>query len=337
LIDASPMKMPVFLRSLMMLLPLLALSPARADVPARGERGVAEWLQRIHEASRRRTYIGTLVVSSAGALSSSRVWHVCDGKQQIERVESLTGAPRSTFRRNDEVVTFSPQTRVVVMERHESLGVFPQLLKSTNAAIDQYYGARVQGSARVAGFDADIVELAPRDRLRFGYRIWSEKRTGLMLRMQTLDLQGQVLEETAFSELQMDAPVSMDKLQRMMTDTGGYRVESPVSTRTSPAAEGWRLEQEIAGFKPVGCYRRAIAAGGDAVQWVFSDGLATVSLFIEPYDARRHTQEGRHAMGATHALTQRARSVGSAWWLTLVGEVPPATLRAFAQVVERQP
>jgi sigma-E factor negative regulatory protein RseB len=335
--DVSPMRTPLLLRSLLMLVLLLALAPARADVPAGGERGLSEWLQRLHDASRRRAYIGTLVVSSGGALSSARVWHVCDGKQQLERVESLTGTPRSTFRRNDEVVTFSPQSRVVVTERRESLGLFPQLLKSADAAIDQHYGARVQGSARVAGFDADIVELAPRDRLRFGYRIWSEKKTGLMLKMQTLDLQGQVLEDMAFSELQLDAPVSMDKLQRMMTDTEGYRVESPVSTRTTAAAEGWRMGQEVAGFKPMGCYRRPLAAGGDAVQWVFSDGLATVSLFIEPYDARRHTQEGRQSMGATHALAQRARGAGSAWWLTLVGEVPPATLRAFAQGVERLP
>lgn len=328
---------PVLLRGLLALLLVLGHVPVQAEIPSGGERGLVEWLQRMHDASRRRAYIGTLVVSSGGALSSARVWHVCDGKQQIERVESLTGAPRSTFRRNDEVITFSPQSRVVVTEKRESLGLFPQLLKSPEAPIAQHYGARVQGTGRVAGFEADILEVAPRDRLRYGYRIWSEKKTGLMLKMQTLDHQGQVLEEVAFSELQLDAPVSMDKLERMMSDTGGYRIESPVMTRTTAAAEGWRLAQEVAGFRTMGCYRRPLAAGGDALQWVFSDGLATISLFIEPYDPRRHAQEGQQSMGATHALVQRARGAGSAWWLTLVGEVPPATLRALAQGIERLP
>jgi sigma-E factor negative regulatory protein RseB len=68
------------------------------------------------------------------------------------------------------------------------------------------------------------------------------------------------------------------------------------------------------------------------MQWVFSDGLASVSLFVEPFDARRHGQEGLMAAGATHTLTRRVQD----WWLTAVGEVPPQTLRAFAQSLERR-
>ncbi|MBX9871383.1 MAG: MucB/RseB C-terminal domain-containing protein [Burkholderiaceae bacterium] len=333
------MKVIALLRLVLPLALLLALAPAGADTPAAvpGERSISEWLQRMHEASRRRAYIGTLVVSSGSAISSARVWHVCDGRQQMERVEALTGTPRSTFRRNDEVITFSPQSRVAVVEKRESLGLFPQLLKVVDAAIDQNYGASTQGSERVAGFEADVVQLQPRDGLRFGYRIWSEKKTGLMLKLQTLDAQGRVLEQVAFSELQLDAPVSMDKLKRMMSDTDGYKLETPALVKTTPQAEGWRLAQEVPGFRPMSCYRRPAPAGGEALQWVFSDGLATVSLFIEPYDPRRHVQEGQQAMGATHALVQRGRGAGAAWWLTLVGEVPAQTLQAFAQGLERLP
>ncbi len=301
------------------------------------ERSISDWLLRMHEASRRRAYIGTLVVSSGGSMASSRVWHVCDGQQQMERVESLTGAPRSTFRRNDEVMTFSPQSRVVVSEKREALGLFPHLLKSVDAAIEQFYSASPQGSERVAGFEADIVQLQPRDNLRFGYRIWSEKRTGLVVKLQTLDALGRVLEQVAFSELQLDAPVSMDKLNRMMGNTEGYKVETPALVKTTPGAEGWRLAQEVPGFRAMSCYRRPSAAGGEAVQWVFSDGLASVSFFIETYDPRRHSQEGQQALGATHALVRRVHGGNTAWWLTLVGEVPPQTLQAFAQALERVP
>ncbi len=333
------MRLIASLRLLLSLVLLLGLLPAGADTPvaAPGERSISEWLQRMHEASRRRAYIGTLVVSSDGAMSSARVWHICDGRQQMERVEALTGTPRSTFRRNDEVITFSPQSRVAVVEKRESLGLFPQLLKSPDAAIEQFYGASMQGSERVAGFEADVVQLQPRDGWRFGYRIWSEKKTGLMVKLQTLDGQGRVLEQVAFSELQLDVPVSMDKLKRMMGATDGYRLEKPALVKTTPQAEGWKLAQEVPGFRSMSCYRRPAPAGGDALQWVFSDGLATVSVFIEPYDPRRHAQEGQQAMGATHALVQRGRGTGAAWWLTLVGEVPPQTLQAFAQGLERLP
>ena len=107
------------------------------------ERSISEWLIRIHEASRRRAYVGTFVVSAGGSLSSSRIWHVCDGEQQMERVESLTGTPRATFRRNDQVITFLPESHVAVNEKRESLSLFPNLLQNDSNEIilkfEKYY------------------------------------------------------------------------------------------------------------------------------------------------------------------------------------------------------
>lgn len=334
----APRLVGLLLASLLLAwLPARAAEPAGAAPAAATERSLSDWLLRMHEASRRRAYVGTLVVSAGGHMSSSRVWHVCNGAQQLERVDALTGAPRSTFRRNDEVITFSPQTRVAVAEKREALTLFPHLLQSTDAALEQHYSASVQGSERVAGFEADVVQLSPRDRLRFGYRIWSEQRSGLVLKLQTLDEQGKVLEQVAFSELQLDAPVSMEQIARMMGQTEGYTVVSPQVVKTTAAAEGWRLAQEVPGFRSMSCLRRPSGSGAPAVQWVFSDGLASVSLFIEPFDPRRHAQEGLQEMGATRALTRRLAARGGPWWLTLVGEVPAQTLQAFAQALERTP
>ncbi|WP_296529704.1 MucB/RseB C-terminal domain-containing protein [Rhodoferax sp.] len=301
------------------------------------QRSVNEWLQRMHDASRQRAYVGTFVVAGGGRLSSARIWHVCDGTQQMERVESLTGAPRSTFRRNDQVLTFLPESRVVLAEKRESLGLFPQLLQSTSAAIGQYYGARELGSERVAGFEADVLELRPTDRLRFGYRAWIEKNTGLTVKLQTLDSQGQVLEQAAFSELKFEAPVGMAQLEQMMGRTEGYRLEKPEMRKTTAEAQGWALKQSVPGFQPMSCYQRSVNGSpqsqeAQTLQWIFSDGLASVSLFIEPFVAERHGQPKNLAMGATHTLTRRL----GAWWLTAVGEVPTETLVAFAQALERQ-
>lgn len=307
--------------------------PARkADgrAEARGERTVSEWLLRMHEASRNRSYVGTFVVSSSsGAMSSARIWHACDGQRQIERVESLTGAPRQTFRRDDEVLTFVPETKTVRSERRESLGLFPDLLNPGETAIPEFYAARHLGRDRVAGYDADVVQVAPKDSLRFGYRIWSERKSGLVVKLQTLDADGTVLEQAAFSELQLDAPVRMDKLAQMMAVPAGWRVEKAEAVKTTAAAEGWGLKNPVAGFKPMSCYKRP-AEG--VLQWIFSDGLASVSLFVENYDGQRHQQEGVFASGATHTLMRRVQD----WWLTAVGEVPPQTLKAFAASLERR-
>jgi sigma-E factor negative regulatory protein RseB len=300
------------------------------------ERSITDWLMRMHEASRLRSYIGTLVVSSNnGVMSSVRVWHACEAGQQIERVESLTGAPRSSIRRNDEVTTFLPESRVVRTEKSEPLGMFPALVDSNESSIPEFYTARRIGADRVAGFATEVVELAPKDTLRFGYRVWSEKKTGLVVKLQTMDGDGKVLEQAAFSELQLDAPVRPAKLGRMMTPPPGWRIEKAEAVKTDAAAEGWSIRSAVAGFKPVSCYRRPLAGATSAqatLQWIFSDGLAAVSLFLEPYDQQRHVQEGLFSSGATQTLTQRVQD----WWLTAVGEVPPQTLKAFAQSLERR-
>jgi sigma-E factor negative regulatory protein RseB len=297
---------------------------------------LAQWLQRVHEAARTRTYTGTVVVSSAeGAMSSARVWHACDAGQQVERVDSLTGTPRTTFRRNDQVMTFLPQTHVAVSERRESLGLFPQRLGAQDAPIDTYYRASAQGHERVAGFEADVVQLAPRDALRYGYRVWTERQSGLVVKMQTLDTQGHVLEQVVFSELHFDGTLSADKLGHMMDDTRGYHVVSPAQAHSEPEQEGWRLAHEVPGFRPAGCYHRAGDGNGASMQWVFSDGLATVSLFVEPYDVHRHSVTVLQSMGATHAYGQRLAGAAADWWLTAVGEVPAQTLQLFARELER--
>lgn len=315
----------------------LAGLAAQAQAPARsGERSVGEWLQRMQEASRQRSYIGTFVVSSAdGAMASARIWHACDAEHQVERVEVLSGTPRSTIRRNDQVVTFLPGARVVRSEKRESLGMFTELVKSSDSSIGEFYAAKKVGTDRVAGFDADVVQLAPKDTLRFGYRIWSEKKSGLVVKLQTLDTEGNVIEQAAFSELQLDAPVRMDKLTQMMATPEGWRVERSDAARTTAAAEGWTLKAAVAGFKPMSCYKRpagAAASPEGTMQWVFSDGLASVSLFVEPYDSQRHQREGMYASGATQSMTRRIQD----WWLTVVGEAPQQTLRAFAQSLERR-
>ena len=299
------------------------------------ERGVAEWLVRLQQATSRQSYMGTFVVSSpSGALSSSRIWHVCEGDVQLERVDALTGTPRTTLRRNESVMTFLPQSRTVRTEERDAMGVFPNLLTpGQDFATAEYYHARQVGQGRVAGHDADIVLLRPRDDKRFGYRIWSEQRTGLVVMTQTLDARGQVLEQAAFSELRLDVPAQAEPLQQMMAATDGYRIERAEHVRSSPEAEGWRLKAEVAGFRTQQVYRRKAP---DAVQWIFSDGLATVSLFLEPFDARRHGQAGAAAMGATHTLSRRVPSADGGWWVTAVGEVPARTLQAFADNLERR-
>ena len=316
-----------------------AVTQAANVAPQAAEpKSINDWLLRLHEASKRRSYIGTYVVSSGGQMQSAKIWHVCEGAQQVERVESLTGAPRSSFRHNDKVVTFMPEQKVVRSEKREVMGSFPELVQSSDNRIAEFYKLKTEGVERIAGLESDVVLLIPKDSMRFGYRVWTEQKKGLVVKLQTLDSDGRVLEQAAFSELLMDAPVKMDKLLQMMGKVDGYRVEESALVKTTASAEGWRLSAPVAGFKPMSCYKRPIAgasagvAGDEPMQWVFSDGLASVSLFVEPFDRQRHNKESGMSMGATHTIT---RQLGS-YWLTAMGEVPMSTLKLFASGLERK-
>ena len=126
--------------------------PSATSTPAQNvgaeSKSINDWLMRMHEASRKRAYIGTFVVSSGGTMSSAKIWHVCEGNQQMERVETLTGAPRSIFRLNDQVVTFMPDHKVVRSENSESTGMFPPLRQSTDGPITDFPTIRHAGGQR---------------------------------------------------------------------------------------------------------------------------------------------------------------------------------------------
>ena len=136
--------------------------------------------------------------------------------------------------------------------------------------------------------------------------------------------------------IQIDAPVKIDKLVQLMGKLDGYRVEKSPIVKTSASAEGWTLKSAVPGFSSKNCYKRPAGSvngvfRGEALQWIFSDGLASVSIFLEPFDRQRHERESTLSLGATQTLT---RQLGD-FWLTVVGEVPMATLRVFASGLER--
>lgn len=309
-------------------------------------RSLNDWLMRMHEASRNRSYIGTFVVSAGGAISSAKIWHACEGGEQMERVETLTGPPRSIFRHNGQVVTFMPDNKLARIEKRDSLGLFPELVQSGNSRIADFYKLRQDGIERVAGVDSDIIVLSPKDNLRFGFRVWTERQSGLVLKLQTLDTDGRVLEQAAFSELQFDAPVKINKLVEMMGKTEGWRIEKPLLLKTTAMAEGWVLKTPVAGFNSISCFKRPATAligatanvpassmtAGGSLQWIFSDGLASVSIFVEPLDRQRHLGQINSSVGATQTLSRQL----DVYWITVMGEVPMPTLRLFADGLERK-
>lgn len=319
-------------------LPRVASAQAAAGEGSGGD-GASQWLRRIQQAAANNSYQGTLVFNGGGTVSSSRVTHICDGRQQYERLEVLDGRARLQYRHNDQLVTLWPEHKQASIEQRDVVAEFPALPASAAGRAPEHYELRVVGRDRLAGREVDVLLLKPRDRLRYAQRLWADRETGLLLRSDLLGGAGEVLESAAFSDVQIGGKLAPESILRPMKRLEGYRVLRPVVERTQLDAEGWVMGRPVPGFQLVSCTRRPLAVeAGDGgrlppvLQSVFSDGLAQVSVFIEPYDAQRHRQTLGTNLGATHTLMVRRGD----WWLTVVGEVPMATLQQFEAALERR-
>jgi sigma-E factor negative regulatory protein RseB len=203
---------------------------------------------------------------------------------------------------------------------------------------EEQYELREQGIEHVAGREAQILLLSPRDEYRFAQRLWIDSRTGLMLRADVLGPRHQVLESSAFSQVEIGVKPRPQSVLQPMKQLEGYRQVRPAQVATQLESNGWALKSVVPGFQLSSCTRRTLdpedgaAAPAPVLQAVFSDGLTHVSMFIEAIDRQRHKQPLLTQMGATHTLMQAHGD----WWVTVMGDVPASTLKHFHQALERR-
>ncbi|KAF1030361.1 MAG: Sigma factor AlgU regulatory protein MucB [Burkholderia plantarii] len=334
-------RLPALVLCTAALLSVHALAHAQQPIdPAAGPKAVATWLDRIQQAAQQQNYEGTFVYQRGAYVQSSHIAHIAAKGGEYEQIESLDGKPRKLLRHNDDLYTFVPERHLCVVERRQNRDSFPSLLGASGDQVLAVYDAKPLGNDRVAGLDAQVVELVPKDAYRFTYKLWTDVRTGLLLRSQTLDADDHVLEQVAFSQLQIGTadPARKAAIAAGMRNLTGWTV---VKTPVAPVdieAQGWQIAPSVAGFRKIREVRRpmaARAAGEPPIsvdQAVFTDGLATISVFLEPVE-KGTRKEGAGSTGATHVLVKRRGD----FWITLLGEVPPAALQRFSAAIEYKP
>lgn len=317
------------------------VTSAYADASALSPSEARQWLQRVHAAAHARNYQGVLVFSADGVLSSSRVAHFSDGRRSFERVETLDGTAQVTYRLDDRVYSLWPKSKLAVIEdRDPSQGSLRRVIEPR---AEQHYVLSLQGQDRVAGRDAQVLLLQPRDSYRFAQRLWVDTQTGLLLRADVLGAKHRVLESSAFSEVAIDVKPKPESVLQPISHLQGWHIVRPAQDNTRLDAEGWALRAAVPGFVLASCSRRMLDAtapaalhesAAPALQVVFSDGLTHVSVFVEALDPSRHRQALLAHSGAMNTLMQR---YGNDWWITVMGDVPVDTLKQFFAALERQP
>lgn len=312
-----------------------ASAAAQSNDPLVVRREVSAWLNRIHAAARNENYEGTFVFQRGGMIQSSRIVHVAEHHgDEYERLESLDGRPRTMLRHNDDVYTFIPERRLCIVDQRQSKITFPALVGSDSSTVLDVYIPRLMGVERVAGVDSQVIELDPKDHYRFGYKLWADQRTGLLLRAQTLGPDGHVLEQIAFSQIQIGSDDDHNSIAAGIRNLAGWHVIHGATSSVDMAAQGWTIKPNVAGFKEIRQLRRPMAplVSGEPVevdQAVFSDGLSAISVFVQPGE-KGARKEGYGSSGATHIMIKRMGN----FWITLLGEVPLDTLQEFAVAIK---
>ncbi len=224
---------------------------AQGDDSAATRKSAAELLNRIHDAAQQQNYEGTFVYQRGTTVQSSRITHSAarsDG--EFESLESLDGKPRRMLRHDDDMYTFVPERHLVVVEKRQNKDSFPSLLTTSSDQVLTVYEPKMLGPDRVAGIDSQVIELDPKDAMRFAYKLWADSKTGL-LRAQTLGPDGQVLEQLSFSQVQIGGSVDRAAIASGIKNIAGWTVVRPPVQPVDMEAQGWKITPAIPGFREI--------------------------------------------------------------------------------------
>ncbi|MDD5250548.1 MAG: MucB/RseB C-terminal domain-containing protein [Rhodocyclaceae bacterium] len=300
--------------------------PAWAEAPP----DALQWLYRVADAARKLTYTGTFIYQSGARTETSRITHLVEAGNELERIEVLDGSPREVLRHNDEVKCFLPETHLLIVEqRSTNRQSFPALLPTSLVGLTEHYTIRKGATSRVAGFESQAIIIEPKDDLRYGHQFWIDRRTGMLLKAELIGEHGDTIETFAFTELRIGGPVDRQALQSRPDKAGGdWKV---VNIRTTRGDDNqWLFNAPLAGFRKVMGMRRQMRPDVPEMNHiVFSDGLAAFSVFIEPL-AGSKPETGQFAMGTINVY----KRIAADHLLVVMGDLPPASLKKLADGME---
>ena len=281
-----------------------------------------DWLERMNTAISTRNYDGTFFHVRGGQVETLRIIHRVQEGAVSERLVSLDGSGREFIRTGTELTCYLPDERVVLVEQRPAeallLGNLPQFDGSTAA----HYDMRHMERGRLMGRAARIVEVAPRDEFRYGYRLWIDEETAMPLKTQLCDGEGNVVEQVVFASLELPDRIP-DSAFKPQVATEGFRWLRPaagvLAAGVGAAANGppvlWDAMKLPPGFRITSRATQLMAGSESPVSHVvLSDGVASVSVFVE---ART---EARGAAGPARKLTTQATQMGSSAAFSAEGE-----------------
>jgi sigma-E factor negative regulatory protein RseB len=314
-----------------LLLSVVSLTTFAADDP---------WflLEKTAYAARELNYQGIFVYQNGKESHSVQITHMNQAGQEMTRNIVLDNRPqpgqaREVYRQGDNIVILRPHNQTMVIEKRRGQNLFPAMIPTNIQAIKANYIAELAGMEAIAGREAQIINLIPNDGYRYSYKIWADTQYGLLLKMALLDNKKQTLEHIAFSELSTLDSQDINWFQPKIDVTKQYVTKDYDTENTLNHRQvhtNWVVADLPIGYVKVD-HRALIVPGKTTTvdQMIFSDGIGSVSVFIEPITKGMRPKMGHMQMGSTNMCA----NVIDGHQVNVVGEVPETTCRQIAKAV----
>ncbi len=276
------------MRTLLALVALATAGPLAAN-------DWAQWFARAERAQRSLNFDGVLVVDTEDDLRAFDVRQRVTQNGIEQSLTALDGDGRRLVR--------GPQGVSVLMgQGDQRLAVAPlNLTAPLLEPLARAYAVALGSRERIAGRDAQRIDLTPHTADRFAMRLWLDFETGLPLRGDQLSLDGQPLERRMLA-----------KLTVLGFGRGGA---APPVSQLTPLRDGFVT---VAAERPVQGLR-------NSRQWLLTDGVAYVSVFS--------VQDSAGISAWRHGAMAQQPVITPNGTLVVLGNAPDATLRALAEAV----
>ena len=298
-----------------------------AECVVAGDPGTPQdWIDRMGNAVQVTSYEGTVVRVRDGKVDTYKVAHTVKDGVIREKVVIQDGNGLEIIRNGNEVHCILPDRESVLVEEWNDQGALFSSLPSSDVQLGSQYELRIVREERVAGRETVMLAIQPIDDLRFGHRLWLDVETGFPLQTKLIDAEGEAIEQVKFATITFDREIHANELAPTTSIEDFQWFTQPKRKVTHAVESEWQSDDVPAGFRVVSTHEENLA-GRDAVvtHIMYSDGLANVSVFIEPAGDKKIARRSR--VGASNSYT----TVIDGFRVTAVGEVPAATVEQIAK------
>lgn len=304
----------------------LPLHAGPTDDASASDPQAVQWLHDMNQAMRSLDYQGRFVYHSGGQMEAMEIHHRVDDGGEWERLTALTGAAREVIKDDDQLRCFTDgegEHRSSATTNLPGHG-FPNQWFTMPDKLTRAYRVKHLGEDRIAARMARLIAIIPVDEYRYGYRIWLDRETSLLLKTDLLTPRGDIVEQLMFTSIVIGGD---DRESRPAAGPDGA---SETTERPAKRDSVWRVNRLPPYFELREVSLRRNGEGPAVEHHLYSDGLAAVSVFFEP-EAGEDLLNGASSFGALNAYGQNLGEHHA----TVVGEVPLRTVKMMAESISR--